>query len=191
MIHGANEGEDSTPKATNLEPLLTNIETYSPSKRAGSSLYMIDEGQLDRMENILEREPIEMRNTPHTAYARRMESLVDDLNPHMLEVLGEHHDGDSSILFQAVDELQHPVVRKAVRGAARSRLRRLGMGNAYDVSRLGPLMSITVLTRTFQTVKRTSKLSRELRRGAYVTVSVDIDFLTIPTREGVSWWRNL
>ena len=152
---------------------------------------MIDEGQLDRMENILEREPIEMRNTPHTVYARRMESLDDDLNPHMLEVLSEHHDEDSSILFQVGDELQHPVVRKVVRGAARSRLTRLGMGNVYDVSRLGPLMSITVLTRTFQTVKRASKLSRELRRGAYVTVSVDIDFLTIPTREGVSWWRNL
>ena len=191
MIHSVNEGGDSTPKATNLEPLPIDIEAYSPSKRTGSSLYMTDEGQLDRMENVLEREPTEMRNTPHTAYVRWMESLDDDLNPHMLEVLSEHHDEDSSILFQAVDELQHPVVRKAVREAARSRLRRLGMGNVYDVSRFGPLMSITILTRAFQTVKRVSKLTRELRRSAYVTVSVDIDFLTIPTREGVSWWRNL
>ena len=128
MIHSTNEGGDSTPKATNLEPLPVNIESYSPSKCTGSSLYMINEDQLDRMENILEREPIEMRNIPHTAYARRMESLDDDLNPHMLEVLSEHHDGDSSILFQVVDELQHPVVRKAERGAARSRVEKVGYG---------------------------------------------------------------
>ena len=125
----------------NIEPLLLNIETYSPSERTGSSLYMVGENQLDRMENILEREPIEMRDTPLTAYARRMESVDHGLNPHMLEVLGKHHDEVSSILFQVVDEPQHPVVGKAVRGAARWRLRRLGIGNDYDVSRFEECLS--------------------------------------------------
>ena len=128
-----------------------------------------------------------MRGTPLTAYARRKESVDHGLNPHMLEVLGKHHDEVSSILFQVVDELQHPVVGKAVRGATRSRLRRLGIGNGYDVSRFGPGMSITVLTRTFQTVKRASKLTRELRQCAYVTVSVDIDFMTMPLNGPTPW----
>ena len=78
------------------------------------------------------------------------------LNLHMLEVLGKHDDEDLCIL-QAV----HPVVRKAVRRAITSRLRRLGMGYDYDVSGSGPRMSMLLLKGLFQTVKCDSKLNGE------------------------------
>ena len=78
------------------------------------------------------------------------------LNLHMPEVLGNHHDEDFCIL-QAV----HPVVRKVVRRPITSRLRRLGMGYDYDVSRSGPRMSMLLVTGIFQTVKCESKLNAE------------------------------
>ena len=53
------------------------------------------------------------------------------------------------------------VVRKAVRRAITSRLRRLGMGYDYDVSGSGPRMSILLLTGTFQIVKHDPKLNGE------------------------------
>ena len=71
-------------------------------------------------------------------------------------MVGKHHDEDLWI-FQAVD----PVVRKAVRRVITSRLRRLGMGYDYDVSRSGPRMFILLLTGTFQTVKHDPKLNGE------------------------------
>ena len=112
---------------------------------------MTDESQLDRVENnILEREPIEMRNTPHTVYARWMESVDHGLHPPMLEVLGRHHDEDSPLSGRR--RAPASCCQEGGAKAARSRLRRLGMGNDYDVSRFGPGKSIIVLTRTFQTV---------------------------------------
>ena len=141
-IHGASEEGDSTPKATNIGLLPMDIEIYPPSERspprAGSSLYMVDENQLDRVEDMPERELIEMLKTPRTGYTNLQtdgESVYQGLNPHTLDMLGKHHDEDLCILLQAVDdELQHPVVRKAVRRAISSRLRSLGMGDDYDVS---------------------------------------------------------
>ena len=140
-IHGASEEGDLTPKATNIETLPMDIEIYPPSERspprAGTSLYMVDENQLDRVEDMPERELIEMLKTPHTGYTNLQtegESVYQGLNPDTLDMLGKHHDEDLCILLQAVDdELQHPVVRKAVRRAISSRLRRLGMGDDYDV----------------------------------------------------------
>jgi hypothetical protein len=45
-----------------------------------------------------------------------------------------HHDEDLCVLLQAADdELQHPVVRKAVRKSIAARLRRLGLADDYDV----------------------------------------------------------
>ena len=153
-IHGASEEGDSTPKAANVEPLPMDIEIHPPSERspprAGTSLYMVDENQLDRVEDMPERELVEMLKTPHTGYTNLQndgESVVQGLNPTTLEMLGKHHDEDLCILLQAVDDdLQHPVVRKAVRRAISSRLRRLGMGDDYDVSRFNPGMSTVVLT---------------------------------------------
>ena len=141
-IHGASEEGDSTPKATNIGLLPMDIEIHPPSERspprAGSSLYMVDENQLDRVEDMPERELIEMLKTPRTGYTNLQtdgESVYQGLNPHTLDMLGKHHDEDLCILLQAVDdELQHPVVRKAVRRAISSRLRSLGMGDDYDVS---------------------------------------------------------
>jgi len=177
-IHGASEEEgDSTPKAANLELLHMDIEIHPPSERspprAGSSLYMVDEHQLDRVEDMPERELIEMLKTPHTGYTNLQtdgESVYQGLNPHTLDMLGKHHDEDLCILLQAVDdELQHPVVRKAVRRAISTRLRSLGMGDDYDVSRIDREMRILVLTGTFQTVRRDPKLNAELHQYAYGT----------------------
>ena len=153
-IHGASEEGDSTPKAANIELLPMDIEIHPPSERspprAGTSLYMVDENQLDRVEDMPERELIEMLKTPRTGYTNLQtdgESVYQGLNPHTLDMLGKHHDEDLCILLQAVDdELQHPVVRKAVRRAISSRLRNLGMGDDYDVSWIDPGMSIVVLT---------------------------------------------
>ena len=175
-IHGASEEGDSTPKATNFELLPMDIEIHPPSERspprAGSSLYMVDENQLDRVEDMPERELIEMLKTPRTGYTNLHtdggESVYQGLNPHTLDMLGKHHDEDLCILLQAVDdELQHPVVRKAVRRAISSRLRNLGMGDDYDVSCFDLGVSIIVLTRTLQTVKRDPKLNAELHQYAY------------------------
>jgi len=47
--------------------------------------------------------------------------MYDGLNLYMLEMHGEHHDDDFCI------HVLYPVVRKAVRKAIISRLRRLGM----------------------------------------------------------------
>jgi hypothetical protein len=155
-IHGASEEGDSTPKAANVELLPMDIEIHPPSERspprAGSSLYMVDENQLDRVEDMPERELIEMLKTPHTGYTNLQtdgESVYNGLNSHTIDMLGKHHDEDLCILLQAVDdELQHPVVRKAVKRAIGARLRRLGMGDNYDVRQFNPEMSILVLTET-------------------------------------------
>ena len=155
-IHGASEEGDSTPKAANIDILPMDIEIHPPSERSpprvGSSLYMVDENQLDRVEDMPERELIEMLKTPHTGYTNLeadAESVYQGLNPHTLDMLGKHHDEDLCILLQAVDdELQHPVVRKAVRRAISSRLRRLGMGDDYDVSQFMPAVSIVTLMQT-------------------------------------------
>ena len=53
-IHGASGKGDSTPKAANIEPLLMDIEPERSPHHAGSSLYMVDENQPDRVENIPE-----------------------------------------------------------------------------------------------------------------------------------------
>ena len=53
-IHGASGEGDSTPKAANIEPLLVDIESERSPHHTRSSLYMVDENQLDRVENIPE-----------------------------------------------------------------------------------------------------------------------------------------
>ena len=53
-IHGANGESDSTSKAANTEPLLMDIESERSPHHTGSSLYMVDENQLDRVEDIPE-----------------------------------------------------------------------------------------------------------------------------------------
>ena len=53
-IHSAGGEGDSTLKATNVEPLLMDIESERSPHHTGRSLYMVDENQLDRVENILE-----------------------------------------------------------------------------------------------------------------------------------------
>ena len=108
--------------------------------------------------------------------------MYDGLNLHMLEIHGKHYDEDLCIL-----QVVHPVVRKAVRKTLISRLRRLGMGCEYDVSRLGPITSITVLTGTFQTVKRDPELNAEPHQYAYGTASVDIHILAIPRNRLRPW----
>jgi len=198
-IHGASEEGDSTPKATNIEPLPMDIEIHPPSERspprAGTSLYMVDENQLDRVEDMPERELIEMLKTPRTGYTNLQtegESVYQGLNPHTLEMLGKHHDEDLCILLQAVDdELQHPVVRKAVRKAISSRLGRLGMGNDYDVSRFNPRMSIIVLTgtpsRPSSAIPSSTLSSTNTRMEL---ASVDMSFLMM-LRNGPRPWTHM
>ncbi len=79
-----------------------------------------------------ERELIEMPNPPRKGYTNLQtggESGYRGFNPHTLEKLGKHHDGDLYNLLRAVDdEDHHPFTSRAVRRDISSRLRRLCIG---------------------------------------------------------------
>ncbi len=70
---------------------------------------MVDENQVNRMEDMPERELIEMVKTSHIGYTNlqtEAESVYEGFNPRSIEMLGKHHDEDLCIPLQAVyDEL--------------------------------------------------------------------------------------
>jgi hypothetical protein len=79
-------------------------------------------------ETMNERQLVEALRTP----AMRSEAI--DYSDDVQRALDLHHDEDLCVLLQAAeDELQHPVVRKAVRKAIAGRLRKLGLSEDYDV----------------------------------------------------------
>lgn len=85
-------------------------------------------------ENMNERQLVEALRTP----AMKSEAL--DYSEDVQRALDLHHDEDLCVLLQAAeDELQHPVVRKAVRKAIAGRLKKLGLAEDYDVSSLACL----------------------------------------------------
>jgi hypothetical protein len=144
---------------------------------------MVDENQLDGVENIPDRELSEMRKTPPST---RME------NAYIMGSMFICLRCLASITMKtcASSRPYTPVVRKAVRAAIISRLRRLGMGHDYGASRSGPRMHITVLTGTLQTAKHDFKLIAEPHRYAYGAASVDTNFLTMP-RNALRLWTSM
>lgn len=89
------------------------------------------ETEIVDVEMMNERQLVELLKTP----AMRSEAL--DYTDVAQRALAMHHDEDLCVLLQAADdELQHPVVRKAVRKQIAARLRRLGLADDYDVSSL-------------------------------------------------------
>lgn len=86
------------------------------------------ETEIVDVEAMNERQLVELLKTP----AMRSEAL--DYTDAAQRALEMHHDEDLCVLLQAADdELQHPVVRKAVRKSIAARLRRLGLADDYDV----------------------------------------------------------
>jgi hypothetical protein len=125
---------------------------------------MVDENQLDGVENMPDRELSEMRKTPQMASTRVENAYIMGSIFICLRCL-------ASITMKtcASSRPYIPLIRKVVRAAIISRLRRLGMGHDYGVSRSGPRMPITVLTGTLQTAKRDPKLIAGPHRYAYGT----------------------
>lgn len=80
------------------------------------------------VESMNERQLVELLRTP------AMRSDAMDYNDEIQRALELHHDEDLCVLLQAAeDELQHPVVRKAVRKAIAGRLKKFGLIDDYDV----------------------------------------------------------
>jgi hypothetical protein len=87
------------------------------------------ETEIVDVEAMNERQLVELLKTP----AMRSDAL--DYSDAAQRALEMHHDEDLCVLLQAADdELQHPVVRKAVRKSIAARLRKLGLADDYDVS---------------------------------------------------------
>ena len=87
------------------------------------------ETEIVDVEGMNEHQLVEMLRTP----AMRSEAI--DYGDEVQRALDLHHDEDLCVLLQAAeDELQHPIVRKAVRKAIAGRLRKLGLHEDYDVS---------------------------------------------------------
>ncbi|CAG7854225.1 SubName: Full=Uncharacterized protein {ECO:0000313/EMBL:CCA67536.1} [Serendipita indica DSM 11827] len=102
------------------------------------------ETEIVDVEGMNERQLVEMLRTP----AMRSEAI--DYSEEVQRALDLHHDEDLCVLLQAAeDELQHPVVRKAVRKAIAGRLRKLGLNEDYD------------------TVKRTPSMAAKLHKQAF------------------------
>ncbi|KIM31952.1 hypothetical protein M408DRAFT_241304 [Serendipita vermifera MAFF 305830] len=94
------------------------------------------ETEIVDVEAMNERQLVELLKTP----AMRSDALdYGDVAQRALEM---HHDEDLCVLLQAADdELQHPVVRKAVRKQIAARLRKLGMADDYDAVKGNPDMA--------------------------------------------------
>jgi hypothetical protein len=75
-----------------------------------------------------------------------MRSEAADYNDEIQRALELHHDEDLCVLLQAAeDELQHPVVRRAVRKAIAGRLKKFGLIEDYEVcTRIGNLHPLTL-----------------------------------------------
>ena len=85
------------------------------------------ETEIVDVEMMNERQLVELLKTP----AMRSELDYGDVAQRAMEM---HHDEDLCVLLQAADdELQHPIVRKAVRKQIAARLRKLGLADDYDV----------------------------------------------------------
>jgi hypothetical protein len=92
------------------------------------------------VEAMDERQLVELLRTP------AMRSEAADYNDEIQRALELHHDEDLCVLLQAAeDELQHPVVRRAVRKAIAGRLKKFGLIEDYEVcTRIGNLHPLTL-----------------------------------------------
>ncbi|KAG8681585.1 hypothetical protein FRC08_015539, partial [Ceratobasidium sp. 394] len=79
-------------------------------------------GIIDRVPDMSERELLEVLKTPRTSYTVSPSVLAEEVNR------THYHDEDLCILLHAAeDPNQHEVIRKAVRKAAKMRIKRLGI----------------------------------------------------------------
>ncbi|CAE6481565.1 unnamed protein product [Rhizoctonia solani] len=79
-------------------------------------------GFIDRVPDMSERELLEVLKTPRTSYTVSPSVLAEEVNR------THYHDEDLCILLHAAeDPNQHEVIRKAVRKAAKMRIKRLGI----------------------------------------------------------------
>ncbi|KAG9049100.1 hypothetical protein FS842_000247, partial [Serendipita sp. 407] len=102
------------------------------------------ETEIVDVEGMDERRLVEMLKTPG------MRSDAIDYSEDIQKALDIHHDEDLCVLLQAAeDELQHPVVRKAVRKAIATRLRRLGVNEDYDTAKNDPSMAAKLHRQAF------------------------------------------
>lgn len=84
-------------------------------------------GIIDRVPDMSERELLEVLKTPRTSYTVSPSVLADEVQR------SHYHDEDLCILLHAAeDPSQHDVIRKAVRKAAKMRIRRLEEEVRYD-----------------------------------------------------------
>jgi len=114
------------------------------------------------VEAMNERQLVELLKTP----AMRSDAL--DYSDAAKRALEMHHDEDLCVLLQAADdELQHPVVRKAVRKQIAARLRKLGLADDYEVSGTWIWINLFRLKFQFQAVKRDPNMAARLHREAY------------------------
>lgn len=114
-------------------------QTYRSTTPKANAVVLSSQEKLDSLpeteivdvdvENMNERQLVEHLKTP-----AMMSEALDDYTEEVQRALQLHHDEDLCVLLQAAeDELQHPVVRKAVRKAVAGRLRKLGLTPDYDV----------------------------------------------------------
>lgn len=94
---------------------------YHYSRRADDTTPTPSEaGIIDRVPDMSERELLEVLKTPRTSYTVSPSVLAEDVKA------SHYHDEDLCILLHAAeDPNQHEVIRKAVRKAAKMRIRRL------------------------------------------------------------------
>ncbi|KAG8826733.1 hypothetical protein FRC17_008128 [Serendipita sp. 399] len=94
------------------------------------------ETEIVDIEGMDERRLVELLKTPG------MRSDAIDYSEDVQKALDLHHDEDLCVLLQAAeDELQHPIVRKAVRKAIAARLKKFGVNEDYDAAKKDPSMA--------------------------------------------------
>ncbi|KAG9086421.1 hypothetical protein FRC06_003094 [Ceratobasidium sp. 370] len=96
---------------------------YHYSRRGGDATPTPSEGGIiDRVPDMSERELLEVLKTPRTSYTVSPSVLAEEVQR------SHYHDEDLCILLHAAeDPNQHEVIRKAVRKAAKMRIKRLGI----------------------------------------------------------------
>ncbi|ELU45073.1 hypothetical protein AG1IA_00893 [Rhizoctonia solani AG-1 IA] len=86
-------------------------------------------GFIDRVPDMSERELLEVLKTPRTSYTVSPSVLAEEVSR------THYHDEDLCILLHAAeDPSQHEVIRKAVRKAAKMRIKRLGIEDESNVA---------------------------------------------------------
>jgi hypothetical protein len=133
--YGHVEDEDIGHHAQEIYDVVDNATLRSVTPKAKAIVLAAAEErdlpitEIVDVESLNEHQLVELLKTPG------MMTDALDYSDDVQKALDLHHDEDLCVLLQAAeDELQHPVVRKAVRKAIAGRLKKLGLGDDHEVS---------------------------------------------------------